>query len=82
MDPVTLGVIVIGNEILSGKVLDSNSAFLAREIREVGAELRRVIVVPDDVDEIAEVVRDFRQRFDVVVTTGSAQPTRDPPPGD
>ena len=74
---VTVGIVVIGNEILSGKVVDTNSAFLSRELRGVGAELRRVVVVPDEIDEIVEVVRDFKPRFDVVFTSGGVGPTHD-----
>lgn len=74
---VTAGIIVVGNEILSGKVADTNSAFLARELRAVGAELRRVVVVPDEIDEIVEVVRDFTKRYEAVFTSGGVGPTHD-----
>jgi len=74
---LTVGIIVIGNEILSGKVADTNSAFLARELRVVGADLRRVVVIPDEVGEIETAVRDFRDRFDVVITSGGIGPTHD-----
>jgi molybdenum cofactor synthesis domain-containing protein len=73
----TVGIVVIGNEILSGKVADTNSGFLARGLRDVGAELRRIVVVPDEVDQIIEVVRDFSRRYDVVFTSGGVGPTHD-----
>lgn len=77
MAEVTVGIIVIGNEILSGKVTDTNSAFMAQGLREVGADLHRVAVVRDVTSEIVEVVRDFRKRFDVVLTSGGVGPTHD-----
>jgi len=77
MAEASVGIVVIGNEILSGKVADTNSTFLARELREAGVELRRVTVVPDEIDQIVEVIRDFRERFDVVLTSGGVGPTHD-----
>jgi molybdenum cofactor synthesis domain-containing protein len=74
---MNVGLIIIGNEILSGKVIDTNSAFIARELREVGADLRRITVVADDIEEIGEVIRDFRPQFDAVLTSGGVGPTHD-----
>jgi len=71
------GIVVIGNEILSGKVEDTNSAFLARELRQLGVALKRITVIPDELEVIAEVVRDFHQGFDVVFTSGGVGPTHD-----
>ena len=71
------GIVVIGNEILSGKVVDSNSAFLARELRKMGVDLRRVTVIPDVLDEIATTVREFHRAFDLVFTSGGVGPTHD-----
>jgi len=73
----TAGIVVIGNEILSGKVTDTNSGFLARELRKAGVDVRRIIVIPDDLDEIARTVRDFHERFDLVFTSGGVGPTHD-----
>lgn len=73
----TAALIVIGNEILSGKVVDTNSSYLARELRALGTTLRRIVVVPDEIDEIAEAVRTHRPRFDVVFTSGGVGPTHD-----
>lgn len=71
------GIVVIGNEILSGKTVDSNSAFLARELRQLGVTLKRVTVIPDELDVIAETVRDFHRQFDIVFTSGGVGPTHD-----
>ncbi|MFQ5665289.1 MAG: competence/damage-inducible protein A [Candidatus Binatia bacterium] len=73
----TAAVIVIGNEILSGKVVDTNAAFLTRELRALGVSLRRILVIPDEVDTIAAAVREFHPAFDVVFTSGGVGPTHD-----
>jgi molybdenum cofactor synthesis domain-containing protein len=73
----TAGVVVIGNEILSGKVTDTNSPFMARELRAIGVTLERITTIPDDVDIIASTVREFSQRFEVVFTSGGVGPTHD-----
>jgi len=73
----TAGIIVIGNEILSGKVADTNAPFLTRELRALGVDLKRILTIPDELDEIADAVRDFSRRFDVVFTSGGVGPTHD-----
>ncbi len=74
---MNIGLIIIGNEILSGSVADTNTAFLARELFARGVCLREVAVIPDDVAVIASRVREFSSRFDLVVTTGGIGPTHD-----
>jgi len=71
------GIVVIGNEILSGKTVDSNSSFLARELRQLGVTLKRITVIPDELDVIAETVQDFHRQFDIVFTSGGVGPTHD-----
>lgn len=73
----TAGIIVIGNEILSGKVTDENSPYMARGLREAGVELRRIVTIPDEVDLIAAEIRAFRENYDVVFTSGGVGPTHD-----
>lgn len=73
----TAGIVVIGNEILSGKVTDLNSPFLARELRALGVSLRRVEVVPDEVEVIAEAVARMSRAYDFVFTSGGIGPTHD-----
>ena len=70
-------LVVIGNEILSGKVEDSNSVFLARELRALGVELGRITVIPDEIDVIAGTVRTASKTFDIVFTSGGVGPTHD-----
>jgi len=73
----TAGLVVIGNEILSGKVEDSNSSFLARQLRDAGVSLERMHVIPDEVEVIASSVREFHDAYDVVFTSGGVGPTHD-----
>jgi molybdenum cofactor synthesis domain-containing protein len=73
----TAAVIIIGNEILSGKVKDSNSSYLASELRELGVDLRRISVIPDDIETIGEEVSKCSQDYDFVFTSGGVGPTHD-----
>jgi len=70
-------VIIIGNEILSGKFADENARFLIGELRLLGVELGRISIIPDDVDDIAETVPRVAARFDAVFTSGGVGPTHD-----
>ena len=71
------GMVVIGNEILSGKTVDTNSSFLAKELRGIGVTLRQIAVIPDELPVIADTVRGFHDRFDLVFTSGGVGPTHD-----
>jgi len=71
------GIVVIGNEVLSGKVDDINSTFLMKELHALGGRVERVAIIADDADEIAETVKSFSRRFDVVLTSGGVGPTHD-----
>jgi molybdenum cofactor synthesis domain-containing protein len=73
----TAGIIIIGNEILSGKVRDTNSSFLASELRELGISLRRVSVIPDEAEIIGREAAEFSGRYDYVFTSGGIGPTHD-----
>jgi molybdenum cofactor synthesis domain-containing protein len=73
----TVGLLVIGNEILSGKVVDTNSPYLAKELRSLGVELQRILTIPDDIDLIARETRVMSDTFDYVFTSGGIGPTHD-----
>ncbi len=73
----TAGIVLIGNEILSGKIADANAAYLCRELRGLGVEVRRISVIPDEVDLIATEVREQSAAHDVVFTSGGVGPTHD-----
>ncbi|HTR53904.1 MAG TPA: molybdopterin-binding protein [Kofleriaceae bacterium] len=73
----TAAIVVIGDEILSGKFVEENAAFLIGELRALGVELRRITVIPDELDDIAATVRESSSRFDHVFTSGGVGPTHD-----
>ena len=73
----TAGLIIIGNEILSGKTQDQNSFFLATELRSLGVSLIRISVIPDDLEMISKETALFSKSFDYVFTTGGVGPTHD-----
>jgi molybdenum cofactor synthesis domain-containing protein len=75
--PKVAGIILIGNEILSGKIADANAAYLCRELRGLGVEVRRISVIPDEVALIASEVAAYSREFDVVFTSGGVGPTHD-----
>jgi molybdenum cofactor synthesis domain-containing protein len=71
------GMVVVGNEILSGKVHDTNSYFAARELRKIGVALKRIVVVPDELKPIANEVSHCAGSFEFVITSGGVGPTHD-----
>ena len=71
------GILVIGNEILSGKVIDTNSPFLCSELRALGVDVERIHVIPDVIETIAQNVREMSQSHDFVFTSGGVGPTHD-----
>jgi molybdenum cofactor synthesis domain-containing protein len=73
----TAALLVIGNEILSGKVRDTNSPFLAVELRKLGVDLERILTIPDVIDTIADEARSMSQAYDFVFTSGGIGPTHD-----
>jgi molybdenum cofactor synthesis domain-containing protein len=75
--PKTAGILLIGNEILSGKIRDENASYLCRELRSLGVDVRRIAVIPDEVALIAEEVATFAKSFDLVFTSGGVGPTHD-----
>lgn len=73
----TAAVVIIGNEILSGRTPDANLPFLGRRLAELGIELLEARVIPDDEATIIETVNLFRGKFTYVFTTGGIGPTHD-----
>ncbi len=73
----TAAMLVIGDEILSGRTRDSNLHYLAQELTQVGLDLREARVVADDRTAIVAAVNDLRARFDHVFTSGGIGPTHD-----
>jgi molybdenum cofactor synthesis domain-containing protein len=71
------GIIIIGNEVLSGKTQDINSYFLCTELRQLGVEVQKISTIPDVVELIGREVAEFSRQFDWVFTTGGVGPTHD-----
>jgi len=74
---VTAAVIVIGNEILSGRTRDANMHYLAGRLTDLGIRLKEVRVVSDDTPAIVAAVNEVRVRYDYVFTSGGIGPTHD-----
>ena len=74
---VTAAVLVIGDEILSGRTKDKNIGFIAEYLTALGIDLKEVRVVPDKEDEIIVALNALRQRYTYVFTTGGIGPTHD-----
>jgi molybdenum cofactor synthesis domain-containing protein len=75
-DP-TAAVVVVGDEVLSGRIEDSNALYLCRRLTDLGVAVRRVAVVPDEVPAIAAEVAAVAPRFTHVLTSGGVGPTHD-----
>jgi molybdenum cofactor synthesis domain-containing protein len=73
----TACVLVIGNEVLSGRTQDANIRFLATKLGELGIPVREVRVIPDVPETIIATVNEVRAKFDYVFTTGGIGPTHD-----
>tara|TARA_Y100000590_G_scaffold450654_1_gene590666 strand:+ start:1306 stop:2052 length:747 start_codon:yes stop_codon:yes gene_type:complete len=77
MKQLTAGIIIIGNEILSGRTKETNSNFIAKELIKIGVKLIKISVIPDEKKEIIKNVICFHKKFDYVFTTGGIGPTHD-----
>jgi FAD synthetase len=73
----TAGIVVIGNEVLSGKVTDVNSPYLCRELRSLGVDVERILTIPDVIETIADDVLAMSKAYDFVFTSGGIGPTHD-----
>src|SRR2546427_10367922 len=77
-ESVTAALLVIGNEILSGRTKDKNIGFIAEYLTALGIDLKEVRVVPDEEDEIIAALNALRQRYTYVFTTGGVGPAPRP----
>jgi nicotinamide-nucleotide amidase len=75
--PVEVEIVTVGNELLLGETVDTNSPYLARRLAAVGARVTRVTVVGDDRARLAAALREARGRSNRVITMGGLGPTRD-----
>src|SRR2546429_6104312 len=74
---VTAAVLVIGDEILSGRTKDKNIGYIAEYLTNLGIDLKEVRVVPDEEEEIVAALNALRDRYTYVFTTGGIGPTHD-----
>ena len=70
-------IVAIGNELLLGETVDTNSAYAARRLAEIGARVSRVTVVGDDRERMRQALEEARERSRWVITTGGLGPTQD-----
>jgi molybdenum cofactor synthesis domain-containing protein len=75
--PITAAILVIGDEILSGRTKDKNIGYIAEYLTAIGIDLREARIVPDVIGEIADAVNALRSRYTYVFTTGGIGPTHD-----
>lgn len=74
---ITACIVIIGNEILSGRTQDANLAFISKELNELGVQVTEARVIPDIEATIIDTVNTVRKQFDYVITTGGIGPTHD-----
>jgi molybdenum cofactor synthesis domain-containing protein len=73
----TSACLIIGDEVLNGKIQDTNSNYFAKYCFDLGIDMRRVTVVPDEETEIVESIRELSTKYDFVITSGGIGPTHD-----
>ena len=77
MSKITSSILIIGNEILSGRTQDINVQFIAKELSKLGINLSEVRIVQDNKQEIVININQLRKKHDYVFTTGGIGPTHD-----
>jgi molybdenum cofactor synthesis domain-containing protein len=73
----SVGILIIGDEILKGYTADTNTMAAAKALRDQNVLLKRVVVVSDDQEEIVQEINRMRQKVDVIITSGGVGPTHD-----
>jgi molybdenum cofactor synthesis domain-containing protein len=72
-----IAVVTVGDELLAGETVNTNAAWLGRQLAERGVTIERVTTVPDRLADIARVVNEYHAEYDAVVVTGGLGPTHD-----
>jgi len=73
----TAALVIIGDEVLSGRTKDANTPYVAEKLNKAGVRLKEVRVIPDDAETIQSVLNHLREKWDYVFTTGGIGPTHD-----
>lgn len=77
MSQTTAAILIIGDEILSGKTEEKNAKLLISELRDLGVTLGLIMIVPDEVNKIGVALKDMSRNFTYVFTSGGVGPTHD-----
>ncbi|GAA0467874.1 molybdopterin-binding protein [Halococcus dombrowskii] len=72
-----VALVSVGDELLAGDTVNTNASWLGTRLTERGADVERAVVVPDDIDEIADTIASLHDRYDAVLVTGGLGPTHD-----
>jgi competence/damage-inducible protein CinA-like protein len=75
----TAEIITIGTELLLGETVDTNTRYIARALRDQGVDIYRTSTIGDNIERIADIIREGFQRADIIITTGGLGPTVDDP---
>jgi len=77
MKYATAAIVAIGDEILNGSTKDTNSAFLVDRLTALGVEVKRILVLPDEMNVIVSEIARIKDEFEFIITTGGIGPTHD-----
>lgn len=74
---ISAKIITIGDEILIGQIIDTNSTFISKQLISIGVEVREILTISDNKEDILNAFTDSVNKFDVIITTGGLGPTND-----
>ena len=70
-------IITIGDEILIGQIVDTNSAFIAQQLNKIGVSVYQITSVQDDKEHIIKSLKEAEDNADIIIVTGGLGPTKD-----
>lgn len=74
---MTAEIITIGDEILIGQIIDSNSAYISKELNKIGISVYQITSIQDERQHILTALKEAAERVDVILVTGGLGPTKD-----